>query len=154
MKELFTTYTGTDIIIFVILLALAIKGLVTFIDWAIERLRIFFNKEQTQDEIMKELKKHTQDITELKEKFQEHLDKSCKLMNLLIESDKDDIKAWITEKHHYYCYVQKYIDDYSLDCLEKRFKHYEDEGGNSFVSHLMDEIRQLPRISISDKKNK
>ena len=66
-------------------------------------------------------------------------------MDLLIESDKDDIKAWITEKHHFYCYQQKYIDDYTLDCLEKRFTRYEAEGGNSFIHNLMDDLRELPR---------
>ena len=58
-------------------------------------------------------------------------------INLLIESDKDDIKQSITKDHHYFCYQLKSIDDYSLDCIEKRFSHYEEEGGNSFVQVLM-----------------
>ena len=66
-------------------------------------------------------------------------------VNLLIASDRDDIKSWITEKHHYYCYSQEWIDDYSLDCIEKRFAHYQDEGGNSFIAALMAEIRALPK---------
>ena len=65
-------------------------------------------------------------------------------INLLIDSDKDDIKSWITDKHHFYVYQQKWIDDYSLDCIEKRYHHYKDEGGNSFIRDLMIEIRQLP----------
>jgi hypothetical protein len=38
-----------------------------------------------------------------------------------------------------------YIDDYCLDCLEKKYKHYVKEGGNSFIESLMKEIRNLPR---------
>ena len=65
---------------------------------------------------------------------------------MLIESDKDDIKAWLTQQHHYFCFQKGYIDDYSLDCMEKRYKHYADEGGNSFVATLMSEVRALPKM--------
>ena len=41
--------------------------------------------------------------------------------------------------------VQKEIDDYSLDCLEKMFKHYTDEYGNSFIEDLMKQLKALPR---------
>ena len=60
-------------------------------------------------------------------------------------SEKDDIKAYITEKHHFFCYEKKWIDDHSLDCLERKNKHYKDEGGNSFIDGLMAEIRALPK---------
>ena len=72
----------------------------------------------------------------------------------MVESDKDDIKAWITEKHHFYCYEKRHIDDYSLDCIEKRYAHYQDEGGNSFVEDLMKDIRKLPKTSSLELKNK
>ena len=75
----------------------------------------------------------------------EKLESLMNKINLLIASDRDDIKSWITEKHHYYCYSQEWIDDYSLDCIEKRFKHYQDENGNSFVENLMNELRTLPK---------
>ena len=39
MEKLFSTYSVSEIIIFIIFLALAIKGLVTFIDWGYERLK-------------------------------------------------------------------------------------------------------------------
>jgi hypothetical protein len=38
-----------------------------------------------------------------------------------MKSDKDSIKAFITKEHHYFCYEKGWIDDYNLDCLEKRF---------------------------------
>jgi hypothetical protein len=40
-----------------------------------------------------------------------------------------------------------YIDDYSLDCLERRFKHYQDEGGNSYIEDLMKDLRSLSKRS-------
>ena len=70
-------------------------------------------------------------------------------VGLLIESDKDDIRAWITDKYHYFMKL-KYIDDFTLDCLERRFKSYKQEGGNTYVDSMMDELRRLPRKNISD----
>ena len=66
-------------------------------------------------------------------------------IDMLIESDKEDIKSYITEKHHFFVYGQGWIDDYSLECLERRFAVYQQEHGNSFVEGLMNEIRALPK---------
>ena len=66
-------------------------------------------------------------------------------IDMLINSDKDSIKAYITQRHHWFCYEKGWIDDFSLDCLEKRYQHYEDEGGNSFIGYFMDELRALPK---------
>ena len=67
------------------------------------------------------------------------------MLDMLIDSDRDDIKSFITMQHHHFVYEKKWIDDYSMDCLEKRYQHYEDEGGNSYVEHLMIELRSLPK---------
>jgi len=169
MVELLETYSITEIFIFVFMLAFAIKGVMTLFDYFKDKLSKYFNKErddkENQENVaaqlkeqakeIEEIKKHTQeDLCEIRNQLKEHLDKSHEIMSLLLQSDRDDIKAWITEKHHYFCYEKKYIDDYSLDCMEKRFKHYEDEGGNSFVSHLMDEVRALPRVLMTTPENK
>jgi hypothetical protein len=66
-------------------------------------------------------------------------------VNILMDSDKDDIKAWITKEHHYFCYQKGWIDDYSLDCLERRYAHYKEENGNSFIKDLVEEVRNLPK---------
>ena len=65
-------------------------------------------------------------------------------VDLLIDSDKNDIKTWITEKHHYFCYEKKWIDDYSLEGIERRYKNYRDEQGNSYIGKLMQDLRALP----------
>lgn len=82
----------------------------------------------------------------------EQINKMTKLINILIKSDKDDIKAWITEKHHYFCYDLGYIDDYNLQCVEARYKHYKEEDGNTFIDELMKDIRALPIVSAIHKK--
>ena len=74
-------------------------------------------------------------------------------INLLIDSDKDSIKSFITDRYHHFCYDKKWIDDYSLDCIEKRYKHYTDEGGNTFINDLMKELRALPKQPQRDNEN-
>ncbi len=152
MLELFNKYSVSEIFIFLITFALAIKGLVSFYDWSFERLKKVFNKETKQKrkiEDIKERLEHGDEDFRTLFKEQKNFEKTLSTLNnqirLLVESDKDSIKSYITERHHYYCYERKWIDDYSLDCLEKRFKHYVDEGGNSFVEELMNEIRELEK---------
>ena len=139
--QLFSQFSLGQILIIIILLGLSAKGVVTFFDWVKERLYKLSNKQLKSKKANEQIKNQEETINNLKkdvEKIQNSID-------TLIESDEENIKAWITEKHHYYCYEKKYIDDYTLDCLERRFTRYEEEGGNSFVHNLMDDLRDLPR---------
>lgn len=141
MAELFTHYSVSEIILFTIVLAIAIKGVVDFFDWLKKRTRQAVKEADRPIEIKTMVMKHKEEL----DKIKEQLDSLNKLINLLIESDKDDIKYSITKDHHYYCYKVGSIDDYTLDCIEKRYSHYTDEGGNSFVKELMQDLRALPR---------
>lgn len=152
MKELIETFSIKEFLIFLITLALAVKGFVSFGDWSYERLKKHFKKQNKQENnislIQDQINDHQEEYDILR-KNQKNLERDLidviNKINLLIDSDKDDIKSYITEKHHYFCYEVQWIDDYSLDCIEKRFKHYEKEGGNSFIKDLMEELRELPK---------
>lgn len=155
MLELLQKYSLTEIITFIVLLALAIKGIITFWDWAVDRLKKAFKEEndivqdrQRLDEHIEESSKRMGDITKQQNKMMEEILRLKTAINLLVDSDKDDIKSWITAQHHHFCYDLKYIDDYSLDCIERRYSHYKDEGGNSFIGDLMKELRELPKVSV------
>ena len=147
MLELLNNYSLTEIIIFIIMLALSLKSIIDFYDWAKNRIKQPIDKKQSEYEIKQKilntLESHDQQIMEM-----------SKAINILLESDKDDIKSWITEKHHYFCYERGYIDDYNFQCIEARYKHYKDEKGNTFIDGFMEDIRALPKISVIDKKNK
>lgn len=147
MDDLITNYSVEQIILFIVSLAVALKAVISFWDWAVERLRKVFNKETKQEKKDEELEK----LKEQQLKMHADMDNMMKSIQLLLDSDKDDIKAWIIDKHHHFCYEKRYIDDYSLDCLERRYDHYIDEGGNHFIHQLMDEIRRLPRVSNVDE---
>lgn len=145
MLDLLKNYSLTDIIIFIIMLALAIKGFIDFYDWAKNRLSKTTNKKYTEKEMQKK-------VLDTLESHNEQIDKMSKAINILIESDKDDIKAWITQQHHYFCYELGYIDDYNLQCIEARYIHYKEEDGNTFIDRFMEDIRNLPVVSVLDKK--
>lgn len=139
MLELLQNYTVAEIISFIILFSLAIKAIISFLDWAKERLFKFFRKEEKGNSLDDTLSK----IIESQEQLSKEIKKINDTIEILIHSDKDDIKSFITKEYHLFM-GQGWIDDYSLDCIEKRYKHYIDEGGNSFIGQLMVEIRKLP----------
>lgn len=139
--NLFKQYSVFHIIQFVAVLALAIKGGISFLEWAFPRLRQLIKKTEEPKELKYDIKENAEAIKEVKDCIHILTDK----IDTLIASDKDDIKAFITRQHHYFVYSKGWIDDYSLDCIEKRYGHYIDEGGNSFIKGLMLELRKLPK---------
>lgn len=158
MEELLAQYSLSQILIFLFVFGATLKTTITMIDWFWERISKVFKKQQAETERQESFTEHIQksekqirELYELHTKTEENLDRILNSIQLLINSDKDDIKAWITEKHHYYCYERRHIDDYSLDCIEKRYTHYKNEGGNSFVEDLMRDIRRLPKTSSLNK---
>ena len=147
MTELFSRYSISEIILFITCLALATKAFIEFVDWARKRARQAVKEAEAPAELQQQVNKQGTELNNIKKQ----LNDIKQQINLLILSDRDDIKQSITKDHHYFCYKLKSIDDYSLDCIEKRYSHYKDEGGNSFVATLMQELRALPHKLEKDK---
>lgn len=63
--------------------------------------------------------------------------------SLLIESDKEGIKSYITDKY-YQTLSDGYIELHVLETLELRYKMYLQENGNTYVRKLMESMRELP----------
>lgn len=156
LVELLQKMPITAVITVIIVLAAALKSVVEFFKWFNEFLRGIMAKEnrgkELKDEVDKQFQENEERIVALEESnaqtMQRISDMSGKI-DLLIDSDKDDIKSFITRQHHYFCYQLGWIDDYSLECCERRFKHYKDEGGNSFIEGFMLELRALPKQDAS-----
>ena len=129
------------------MVSLSLKGCISFFDWVISRTKKAVHKSDESEQIKEALDSQDEEIKELRSQIKEN----NKLIHLLLESDKDAIKAYITRQHHYFCYQKGWIDDYSLDCIEQRYSHYQDEGGNSFISSLMTELRALPKQNIENR---
>lgn len=159
MEELLTKYTLTEIILFIFVFMTSLKGFFTLWDYFYDKIKRHF-KEETEEEqdkidITKQLANISAQIENInaqhildRQELIKKIDETNATIGVLLASDKDDIKSWITEKHHYFCYECKCIDYQSLDCIEKRYRHYVDEGGNSYVADLMNEIRALPKVSM------
>ena len=152
MLELLQHYSIPEIFLFIVLLALAFKSVVSFFEWLEERIKKTFNikfrKISEKERINKRIEDGENFMAQLRghqKRNDETLKNLSKKIDTLVESDRDDIKAYITKEHHKFCYNKGWIDDFSLDCLEKRFKHYADEGGNSFICGFMQELRALPK---------
>lgn len=153
MTELLQRFSLSDILMVTIFLALAVKSLISFFDWSYNRWQKIFNKEHSKlskkQELERRLRHGSQIMNSLKENQERNnqyiRDLSAKI-DMLIDSDKDDIKSYITREHHYFCYQKGWIDDFSLDCCERRYQHYSDEGGNSFIGSFMEQLRALPKL--------
>lgn len=144
MLELFNQFTLQQIIVFIILFALAIKGCISFFDWVSGKNRDMAKKMNKSIEIQTNIEEHAQQIEDIKNS----IGQLAKKIDLLVASDRDSIKAYITHEHHDFCYQKQWIDDYSLDCIEKRYGHYKEQDGNSFIDGLMEELRDLPKKPI------
>nr|DAP87437.1 MAG TPA: hypothetical protein [Caudoviricetes sp.] len=111
-------------------------------------------KDHDEREEINTIKEDVDELKEAKEDTNNSVDKINDSIAMLIESDKESIKAYVTERHHFFVYEQGWIDDYSMECLERRFLIYQHEHGNSFVEGLMDEIRALPKQPPEQYKHK
>lgn len=135
----------SEILLCIVGVLVLVKWIVDYFDWGHKRTKEKYDEESSHakniDDINKRLDQNSEDIKQLIE-MQKQTNEN---VQLLLESDKDDIKSFITEKFHYFVEQRGWIDDYSLDCLERRYKHYKEEKGNSFVADLMFEIRRLPK---------
>lgn len=150
--ELFSSFSFPQIILFIILLAIVIKELVEFIDWVKSRNDKEYEERKTENELARSNEERLDKLEDNMIKMSENINNINDKVDLLINSDRDDIKAFITREHHYFCYKMKWIDDYSLDCLEHRFQHYQEEEGNSFIEGLMKELRALPKTDPEQHK--
>ena len=152
MTDLLSRWTLSEIVIFVVIFAIALRRIVEYFDWIKTKREGSIAKEAGKQIKSKEqqvyqdnMEKRVSALENNQEKIVDLIDKLDDKVDLLIESDKDDIKSFLTREHHYFCYTLKSIDDYSLECCERRYAHYAKEGGNSFISAFMDDLRKLPK---------
>ena len=145
LEHFFETYSLTQIIIFIIFSALAVKEFINLIDLFLNRGEKYFKNKNKEEDKFAKYEEEIKALKENQEKMSESINKLSANVELLIDSDKDDIKSFITKEYHYFVEQKGWIDKFSFDCIEKRFNHYRDEGGNSFIEDLMSELRQLPK---------
>lgn len=135
----------SEILLCIIGALILVKWIIEYFDWGHKRTKDKYDQEAGHEKDIKDINERLNQNSEDIKMLIEMQKQQNKRIELLIDSDKDDIKAFITKEYHYFVERVGWIDDYSLDCLEKRFLHYQDENGNSFAEDLMSEIRRLPK---------
>lgn len=137
LTKLLENCTLEQILLFVLLLAAGYKWLVDYRKWN--------KKEMEERHLMspEKAKKEREEMKQAIDKNVERLDEMQQMFSLIIDSDRQAIKAWIISVHHEHCVERKYIDDYTMDAVEQRYAIYQKENGNSFVHQLVDELREL-----------
>ena len=161
MISLLSSVSITELFIILCMFALALKEFISIIDFFWVKLKAIFMKEQTEDDKVKKLQEkidkiekwqvtHEQTTLDIKidyngaiEELKEQLEKQQKTLDMLIASDRDDIKGWLVQQYHYFMELGS-IDDFSKDTIEKRATQYFTEGGNSYIEDLLKQIRKLP----------
>lgn len=150
MLEILSTYTIAQLIIILVGVGLLVKGIWDLVDFFANKIKKHYDKNQegeiTRKEILEQIEKVSEKLNKLsddqqtiKEKIEEQQD----FLDLLMDSDKDQLKSLIVNRYHHFI-AQGWIDDFSMDSLEKCFQHYQDEGGNSYIHDLMNDLRRLP----------
>lgn len=133
MLELLAAYSGKEIITFIVILALAIKGVISFLEWGIPKVFGVVHKADEHEGFKQKVEE-----MDKRQRAVEHK------VDLLIKSSILDFRSQLVQQHHHFI-QQGWIDAYSLSALEDQFKVYIEEGGNSFAQQLMTEIRQLKK---------
>lgn len=67
---------------------------------------------------------------------------------LVQERMQENSRSFLIDAHHKFCYHYKKIDDLNLQSIERRYLYYKTAGGDTFIDHLMEEIRSLPRVTV------
>lgn len=132
MLQLLQAYGIQGIIVFVFMLAVAIKQLIELISYFKKKRDESYqtdHKDQQQDETIAKVVKLVGKLTTE--------------MDLLIQSDKDSIKSWIVERYNHFKRHPEELDQMQWDLLNKRYQHYKDEGGNSYIEDVMAKLKDI-----------
>lgn len=161
MIELFSTLTISQLLIFIVMIMLAAKELITILEFFWKKIRSIFDKEyeikdekkeilDRLDELSEQISQQREEsqqfstqLEELRQEYRNVCQKQQKTLDSLIASDIEDIKSDIVKQYHRFIEKQ-WIDDFSMDAIERRFARYQEEGGNSYVHTLVEKLRQLP----------
>lgn len=59
---------------------------------------------------------------------------------------QDDARWSFKDAYNYYFLKIGKIDEHTMEALEKKYEHYKEAGGNSFVDTIMEQLRTLPIV--------
>ena len=159
LTGLLSQYSIETLILLIVSLGLAIKFVSELWEYFYNKIKKYFNyqtqKDRQHEEIIEGIGAIKEEIIALKK---ENIELTSKVnsfddkMNIVNERLQESTRSFIIDKHHYFCYTVGAIDDLNLQSLERHFLYYKASGGNSFIDGLMEDIRALPRLNISNQQ--
>ena len=138
MENLLNTFDLKTIILVLFLFAVGARELIQLYRYF--RMRIYgrFETQDNEKETMDNMEKSMQSVLmELKD-----IDKKLTLLQV---SNRDSIKSWILMSYQKYKENNAQLDSMQMDLLERRYQHYKEQGGNSYIDEIMEELRSIYR---------
>ena len=180
LNNLLSSYPLSELLLLIVGLLAAGKALWTLIEYWLEKIDIHVGEKHKRQERWDNLDKrfdgltttldnHIEDLAlkvdehidvlsnkveELKEQNKqthEHQEQIDRSLILVQERLQENSRSYLLDAHHKFCYEFKKIDDLTLQSIERRYLYYKTAGGDTFIDHLMEEIRELPRVSYYEK---
>ena len=169
LNNLLSSYPLSELLLLIVGLLTAGKVVWTVIEYWLEKIDIHVGEKYKRQERWTNLDKKIDDLTanldihidglagkveelkqqnELTHEHQLQIDRSLALVQ---ERLQENSRSDLLDAHHKFCYEFKKIDDLSLQSIERRYLYYKTAGGDTFIDHLMEEIRELPRVSYYEK---
>lgn len=136
MENLLNTFDLKTIILVLFLTAIGIKELIELYHYFHNKIYGKYEKQDNQNDTIANL------TTTLDSVLQQTKDIDKKI-NMLQNSDKVAIKSWIVTLYHKYKENPKELGAMQMDLLERRYQHYKEQGGNSYIDEIMDELRAI-----------
>lgn len=159
IEALFSQYSIEALILLIVMLGFSIKVISELWEWFYNKFKDHFSfrtqRDQDHQQLISEIKELSSEIKSTKKEIQflkQDMNQFSKEMKITTERLQENTRNYIIDKHHYFCFKIKAIDDLSLQSLERRFLYYKAAGGNSFIDGLMEEIRKLPRLSFQNEE--
>lgn len=159
ITSLFAQYSLESIIILIVMLGVAIKGIHELWDFFKQKLKVRFKKEETFDSMEEHIDSKFNTLTDKLDNINSRFDKMDKdfqetkdRLAFIEERQQENTRSFLIDSHHKFCYEVGAIDDINLQSIERRYMYYKTAGGDSFIDGLIKEVRKLPRLSVNNYK--
>ena len=134
MENLLNAFDITTIILVVFMTAFTVREVLELYYYFHNKIYGRYEKQDNQNDTIENL------TTTLGSVLQQVKDINKKI-NMLQASDT--IKSWIVTLYHKYKENPKQLGSMQMDLLERRYRHYKDQGGNSYIDQLMEDLRAI-----------
>lgn len=148
--ELFEIISVEQLLILLVGIGIAVKTISELWEWIHKKFQVHFLKESETDRKEKQIADALQKLQNTVDKLEQQNQAITTNVDLITERMQENSRNFIIDKHHYFVYELGAIDEFSLQSLEREYMYYKRAGGNSFIGKLMDDIRQLPILSLSN----